>query len=76
MVLKNSKLRVVQTQSILFLKSERVGSDIGRILNSFLVNLEFEFQIRSISDPLISDIDFKNEIAWVWTTLNFEFSTP
>ena len=22
-----------------------------------------------MSDPLLSDIDFKNKIAWVWTTL-------
>ena len=25
-----------------------------------------------MSDPLISDIDFKNEMAWVWTTLYFD----
>jgi len=23
-----------------------------------------------MSDPSLSDIDFKNKIAWVWTTLN------
>ena len=24
-----------------------------------------------MSDPTLSDIDFKNKMAWVWTTLNF-----
>ena len=24
-----------------------------------------------MSDPTLSDIDLKNEMAWVWTTLNF-----
>ena len=28
-----------------------------------------QIQSRSMSDPLLSDIDFKNEMAWVWTTL-------
>ena len=23
-----------------------------------------------MSDPSLSEIDFKNKIAWVWTTLN------
>ena len=27
-------------------------------------------QSRSMSDPCLSDIDFKNKMAWVWTTLN------
>ena len=29
-----------------------------------------QIQSRSMSDPLLSDIDFKNKMAWVWTTLN------
>ena len=28
-----------------------------------------EIQSRSMSDPTFSDIDFKNKMAWVWTTL-------
>ena len=28
-----------------------------------------QFQSRSMSDPPISDIYFKIEVAWVWTTL-------
>ena len=27
-------------------------------------------QSRSLSDPPLSDIDFKNKMAWDWTTLN------
>ena len=27
-------------------------------------------QTRSMLDPNLSDIDFKNKMAWVWTTLN------
>ena len=27
-------------------------------------------QSRSMSDPTFSDIDFKNELAWVWNILN------
>ena len=29
-----------------------------------------EIQSRSMSDPTFSDIDFKNKMIWVWTTLN------
>jgi len=25
-----------------------------------------------MSDPTLSDIDFKNKMAWVWTTLKFQ----
>jgi len=35
----------------------------------FWVDLEFKFQSRSMSDPLLSDTDSKNKMAWVWTTL-------
>ena len=28
-----------------------------------------QIQSRSMSDPPLSDIDFKNKMAWVWTTL-------
>ena len=28
-----------------------------------------QFQIPSMSDPPLSDIDFKNKMALVWTTL-------
>jgi len=67
--------------TILFLKpmSERVGSDIERLwiwMTSSSVDFEsiYKFIIlfyrRSMSDPTFSDIDFKNKMAWVWTTLN------
>ena len=28
-----------------------------------------------MSDPTLSDIGFKNEMAWVWTTLKMIFET-
>ena len=31
-------------------------------------------QHRSMSVPILSDIDFKNEIAWVWTTLKYSLN--
>ena len=64
--------------------SERVGSDIERlwVLNNKLLlitrfsidpkSIEYlviEIQSRSISDPTLSDIDFKNKMAMVWATL-------
>ena len=42
----------------------------GGIFNWFWVNLKIQFQSRSMLNPTVSDIDFKNTIAWVWTTLN------
>ena len=39
------------------------------IFNRFGVDLEIQFQSRCMSDPTISDIDFTNKMAWVWTTL-------
>ena len=38
-------------------------------LNRFWLDLEIQFQSRPVSDPTFSDIDFKNKMAWVWTTL-------
>ena len=38
------------------------------IFNRFWVDLEIQFQSRSMSDPTLSD--FKNKMDWVWTTLN------
>jgi len=35
----------------------------------FGVDLEIQFQSRSRSDPLLSDIDLKNKMDLVWTTL-------
>ena len=32
-----------------------------------------QIQSRSMSDPTLSDIDFKNKMAWVWTTLKTKF---
>ena len=75
------KLRIVQTQAILFLKSmsERDGSDIKRLW-IWMTNSSVEFDLiykfimliksRSMSDPFHSDIDFKNKMAWVLTALN------
>ena len=31
---------------------------------------KFIIKSRSMPDPTLSDIDFKNKMAWVWTTLN------
>ena len=70
------QLRVVQTQDFLFLKSmsERVGADIERLrVWMTLSSIDFEsiqksiihFQDRYMSDPTLSDIDFKNKMAWV-----------
>ena len=33
----------------------------------------YVMQSRSMSDPPLSDIDFKNKMAWVWTTLKTDF---
>ena len=30
-----------------------------------------QIKSRSMSDPTLSDIDFKNQMTWSWTTLNF-----
>ena len=30
---------------------------------------DYVIQSRSMSDPPLSEIDFKNNVAWVWTTL-------
>ena len=74
-------LRVVQTKLISCLKSMsvRVGSYIERfwILNDH-TSIDFkliesdviEIQTRSMLDPPLTDIGFKNIMAWVWTTLN------
>ena len=48
--------------------SERVGSDKNgskfkrRISNRFWVNLEIQFESRSMSDPTLSDNYFENEM--------------
>ena len=55
---------------------ERDGSDLQRICNfisffsidSKLIENDV-FHSRSMSDPPLSDIYFKNKMAWVWTTL-------
>ena len=73
-------LRVVFTKAILCLKSmsERDGYDIQRLCN-WMMNFKIESKTieddillilsRSMSDPSLSDIDFKNKMALVWTTL-------
>ena len=43
------------------------------IFNRFWVDLEIKFQSRSMSDPPLSDINFKNKMARVWTTLKISF---
>ena len=68
--LKNYHLRfrIVQTQAILFLKSmsERVGSDMQRnsMMNFYIESKYIADDIIKInlfmSDPTLSDIDFKN----------------
>ena len=32
-----------------------------------------QIQSRSMPDPPLSDIDFKNKMAWLWTTLKNHF---
>ena len=60
--------------------SERVGSDIQRCWNwviNFLITNRLKIiliQSRSMSDPPLSDIGFKNKMAWVWTTLNIDIT--
>ena len=44
------------------------------ILNRFEVDLEIQFQRRCMSDPTLSDIDFRDKMAWVWTTLKTDVS--
>ena len=44
------------------------------IFSRFSVDLEIQFQSRSISDRPLSDIDFKNKMAWVLTILKFNSS--
>ena len=74
-------LRAVRTQAILFMKSmsERVGSDIERLgvkMKPSSIDCEstrnsisgFFYVGSSMSD--LSDINFKNQRAWVRTTLN------
>ena len=34
-----------------------------------------KIQRRSMSDPTVSDIDFENKMAWVWTTLKNRSTT-
>ena len=38
------------------------------IFNRFWVDLEIQFLSRSMSDPPVSVIYFKNKTAWVWAT--------
>ena len=57
--------------------SERVGSDMKRLLNwmmNFSKLIEYnviQFESGSMSDPPLFDIDFKNKMYLVWTTLKF-----
>ena len=46
--------------------------------SDFLVQLEIvnEIQSRSMSDPPLSDIEYKNKMAWIWTTLKFLIEQP
>ena len=46
--------------------SEKVGSDIKR-LSKFIEVDVIQIQSRSLSDPHPSEIDFKNDMAWIWT---------
>ena len=75
-------LRLVQTQVILFLKSGRNKSDptyndaeikwwISRSTPNLLKKTSF--QSRSMSDPPFSEIDFRNKMALVRTTLNSRY---
>ena len=57
-------LRVVQTQTVLFLKSMSERGDSKSIEGEII-----QIQSRPMSDPPLSDIDFKNKMVLVWTTL-------
>ena len=47
-------------------------------MKNFLINLKtieddvIQIQSRSMSDPTLSDIHFKNKMALVWTTLKIQ----
>ena len=53
--------------------------DIFKIRNSpnpdQIYKFIIRFHSRCMSDPLLSDIDFKNKLALVWTTLNGKLTT-
>ena len=49
------------------------------MMNFFIDSKSIEddiIQSRSMSDPPLSEIDFKNKIAWVWTTLKLIATGP
>ena len=68
-------LRVFQTPAVLFLNSEEDGSDIERLgmLNFLIDSKASEGDVvqfnRSMSDPPLSDIDFKSKMTLIRTTL-------
>ena len=84
MTIGKTRPRLVQTQAILFFNQCRKRSDPTKN-DSEMMNFSIEskliednviqIQSRSMSDPLLSDIDFKNKTAWVWTTLNISIIT-
>ena len=58
--------------------SERDGSGIERLRNWMMnfsidsISIEddvIQIQSRSMSDPTLSDIDFKIKMGWAWTAL-------
>ena len=42
---------------------------------NYFKKMLFQIQSRSTSDPTLSDIDFKNEMTWVWTTLKLPWNS-
>ena len=56
--------------------SERVGPDMSRHRTTLRLNDEIlDSKRRSMSNPTLSDIDFKNKMAWVRTSLeNFQYN--
>jgi len=48
--------------------SERVGKIDSKSIEDGVIWI----QSRSMSDPTLSDIDFKSKMAWVWTTVKME----
>ena len=70
-------LTVVQIQAIFEINvgkrriRDRTTLDLNDLVFKwFWIDLEIQFHSRSMSDPALSDIDFKNKMALVWTTLN------
>ena len=65
-------LRVVQTHLGKSRIRHRMTPNFeSRHLQSILKDDFIQIESRSMSDPLLSDIDFKNKMASVWTSFKY-----